>query len=74
MTVGNDKIADFTVDNYAATKVKHPRETCSVPDPTDNDYFSTSEFFVQKANMSFPNDSSAGLHGISSQVLKDLTA
>ena len=31
-----DKIADFTIDNYAALKLKHPqRETCSVPDPTD---------------------------------------
>ena len=30
-----NKVADFTVDNYAAHKVKHPqRETCSVPDPT----------------------------------------
>ena len=34
IAVGNDKIADFTVDNYAALKLKHPqRETCSVPDP-----------------------------------------
>ena len=34
MAVGDDKIADFTVDNYAALKLKHPqRETCSVPDP-----------------------------------------
>ena len=45
MVVGDDKIADFTVDNYAALKLKHPqRETCSVPDPTDLDCFSTSEF------------------------------
>ena len=43
MAVGNDKIADFTVDNYAALKLKHPQsETCLVPDPTDIDCFSTS--------------------------------
>ena len=75
MAVGDDKIADFTVDNYAALKLKHPqRESCSVPDPTDIDCFSTSEFFVYKALMSFPNGSSAGLDGISPQILKDLTA
>ena len=74
MAVGDDKIADFTVDNYAALKLKHPqRETCSVPDPNDIDCFSTSEFFVDKALMSFPNGSSAGLDGISPQILKDLT-
>ena len=40
MAVGDDKIADFTVDNYAALKLKHPqRETCSAPDPTDIDCF-----------------------------------
>ena len=49
MAVDDDKIADFTVDNYAALKLKHPqRETCSAPDPTDIDCFSTSEFFVHK--------------------------
>ena len=75
MAVGDDKIAEFTVDNYAALKLKHPqRETCSVPDPTDIDCFSTSKFFVHKALMSFPNGSSAGLDGISPQILKDLTA
>ena len=75
MAVGDDTIADFTVDNYAALKLKHPqRETRSVPDPTDIDCFSTSEFFVHKALMSFPNGSSAGLNGISPQILKDLTA
>ena len=75
MAVGDDKIADFTVEIYAAPKLKHPqRETCSVPDPTDIDCFSTSEFFVHKALMSFPNSSSAGLDGISPQILKDLTA
>ena len=42
MAVGDDKIVDFTVDNYAALKLKHPqRETCSVPDPTDIDCFSS---------------------------------
>ena len=75
MGVGDDKFGDFTVDNYAALKLKHPqRETCSVPDPTDIDCFSTSEFFVHKALMSFPNGSIAGLDGISPQILKDLTA
>ena len=75
MVVCDNKIADFTVDNYAALKLKHPqRETCSVPDPTDIDCFSTSEFFVHKALMSFPNGSSAGLDDISPQNLKDLTA
>ena len=73
--VGDDKIADFTVDNYAALKMKHPqREACSVPDPTDIDCFSTLEFFVQKALMSFPNGSSAKLNGILPQILEDLTA
>ena len=75
MAVGDDKIADFTVDSYAATKLKHPqRKTCSVPDPTDIGCFSTSEFFVHKGLLSFPNGSSARLDGISPQILKDLTA
>ena len=75
MAVGDDKIAVYTVDNYVALNLKHPqRETCSVPDPTDIDCFSTSEFFVQNALMSFPNDSCASLDDISPQVLKDLTA
>ena len=75
MAVGDDKIADFTVDNYSALKLKHPqRETCSVPDPTDIDCFPTSEYFVHKALMSFPNGSSAGFDGILPQMLKDLTA
>ena len=74
MAVGDDKIADFTVNNYAALKLKHPqRETCSVPYPTDNDCFSISDFFVHKALMSLPNGSSARLDGISPQTLKDLT-
>ena len=75
MVVGNDKIADFTVDNYAALKLKHPqRETCSVTDPTYIDGFSTSKSFVHKALMSFPNGSNAGLDGITPPVSKDSTA
>ena len=75
MAVGDNKIADFTVNNYAALRLKHPqRETCSVPDPTDINCFSTSGFFVHKALMSLPNGSSAGLDGILPQILKDLTA
>ena len=75
MVVGDDKIADFTIDNYDALKQKHPqRETCSVPEPTDIDCFSISKFFVHKALMLFPNGSSAGLEGILSQTLKSLTA
>ena len=72
MAVGDDKVADFTVDNYAALKLKHPqRETCSVPGTRDIDCFSTSKFFVHKALMSFPNESSAGLNGISPQIFKN---
>ena len=75
MAVGDDKIADFTVDKYAALQLKlPPRETCSVPAPTYIDGFSTSEFFVHKASISYPNGSSAGLESISPQVLNDLTA
>ena len=75
MAVGDDKIADFSGDNYAALKLKHPqRETCSIPDLTDMNCFSTSEFFVHKALMSFPNGSSAGFDSILSQTLKNLTA
>ena len=68
MAVGYNKTADFTVDNYAALKLKHPQR-----DPTDIDCISTSKFFVHKALMSFPNGSSA-LDGISPQLLRDLTA
>ena len=71
MEVSKDKITDFTVD--ATLKLKHPRrENCSVPDPTDIDCFSISEFFVHKALKSFPNGSSAGsdFDGISAQVSK----
>ena len=75
MALGDDKLANFTVDNYAALQLKHPqRETCSVPDPTDIDSFPTLEFVVHKALMSFPNGSSAGLDGVSPQILEDLTA
>ena len=74
MAVGDNKVADFTVDNYAALKLKHPqRETCSVPHPTDIDCFSNSELFVHNVLISVPNGSSAGLDGISPKSLKDLT-
>ena len=73
--VSNDKIADFTVDNCTAPKLKHPqRETGSIRDPSDFDSYSTSKFFVHKALASFPNSSSASLDSISPLVLKDLTA
>ena len=48
-------------------------ETYSLPDTSDIDWFSTSEFLLHKALMSFPNGGSS-LEGISAQVLKDLTA
>ena len=55
--------------------MKHPHwETCSVPEPTDIEYFSTSEFFVHKALTSFPNGSSASLDSVLPQFLKNLTA
>ena len=45
MAVGDDKVADFTVDNYAALKLDNPqREACSVPDPTDIDCFQPRTF------------------------------
>ena len=75
MAVGDDKVADFRVENYAGLELKHPqRETCTVPDPTVIGCFSTSEFFIHKALMSFPNDSGAGLECISPRTLKDLIA
>ena len=74
MAVDDDKVADFTVDNYAALKLKHPQSCSSVPDPTDIDCFPTSEFFVHKALMSFLNGSSAGLDGIPPKIFKDLTS
>ena len=75
MAVGDDKIADFTADNYAALMLKHPQKGMgSLPDPTNAESFQTSEYFVHKALMSFPNGSSAGLDGIAPQILKDLTA
>ena len=75
VAVGDDKVADFTVDYYAAFKLKHPqRETSSVPDFTDIDCFSTSEFFVQKALISLSTGSSAGLDVFLPKILNDLTA
>ena len=66
----------YTVDIYAALKLKQSqRKTCSVPEPTDIDCFSISEFFVHKAAlMSFYNGSSLRLEGILPQILRDLTA
>ena len=73
MAVGDEKVADFTVD--VDLMLKQPqRETCSVPDPTDIDCFSTSKFFVHKALVSFPSSASAVLNGILPQVLKKVTA
>ena len=59
MAVGDDKIADFTIDNYAAAE-----GNSSVADPRNIGCSSTSEFFVLKALMTFPKGSSAGLDGI----------
>ena len=57
MAASDDKSADFTVDNYAALKLKHPQmETYSVPDAINIDYISTSELHM--ALMLFPNCSS----------------
>ena len=71
MAVGDNKIADCTVDKNTAPKLNHPQgESCSVPDPTDIDSFSISEFLVHRALMSFPNGFSAGLDVISPQVFK----
>ena len=75
MAVGDDKIAEFTVDNYAALLLKHPQKDMGpLPDPSNVESFQTSEFFVHKALMSFPNGSSAGPDCIAPQILKDLTA
>ena len=55
MAVGDDKIADFTVHNYAALKLKHSqRETCSVPDPTDIDCFSNLGVFRPQGSHVLP--------------------
>ena len=55
MAEGDDKIADFTVDNYAALELKHPqRETCCVPDLTDIDYFSNSGVFRPQGSHVLP--------------------
>ena len=75
MTAGDEKIQNFTIPNYAALMQKHAqREICLVPDTSDIDLFSTSDLFLHKALISFPEDSSAGLDAISPQMLKDLTA
>ena len=78
MAVGNDEIAnfaDFTVDNYAVPMLKFlQREACSAHDSKDIDTFSTLEFLVHKALMSFPNDSSACLDITLPQVLKNVSA
>ena len=48
VTVRDNKVADFTVVNYAALKLKYPqRETCSVPDPTDRLFFNGGVFRPQ---------------------------
>ena len=55
MAVGGDKVADFTDDNYAVFMLKQPlRETCSVPDPTDHDCFSTLEFLSTRFSCPSP--------------------
>ena len=47
MALGDDKFADFLVDNYAAFNLKPPQsETCPNLDPIDIDCFSTLEFFL----------------------------
>ena len=74
MAVDDAKTADFTADIYSALKLNHRRGKLALFRTTDIDCFLTSEFLVQKALMSFPNSSSAGLEGISPQTLKDLTA
>ena len=54
MALGDDKIVEFAIDNYAAFKMEYlQKETCPVPGPTDIDCDSTSEFLVHKALMSF---------------------
>ena len=75
MAEGDDKVADFTVYNYATLKMKHPqRETCSVPDPTDIDCFATSKYFVHRAVTFFPIGSTAGFGFILPQIFEKLTA
>ena len=73
--MGDDKIADFTVGNQAALMPKHPqRDICTVPETTDVECFSTSEFHVHKAPMSFVIGFSESLDGISQQCFKEWTA
>ena len=75
MAVGDDKIADFTVEKYAALKLKHlQRETCSIPDPTNNDCFSTSEFLSTRLSCLSRTALEQGLDGILPQFVKELTA
>ena len=48
MSVGDDKIAEFSVNNYAALKLKHPqRENCSVPE-VDKHQQGWSQFFIKQ--------------------------
>ena len=74
MAVGDDKFADFTVDNYAPPCWNTTEGNLLCSGPHRYRFFLTSEFFVHKALMSFPNGSSARLDGISPKILKDLTA
>ena len=54
MAVDDDKIADFTVDKYAAIKLKHPqRESCSVPNPQISIVFQPRRF--SSARLSCPS-------------------
>ena len=75
MEVGDDDIAAFTVDNYAALKLKHTqRKLCTVPDTIYDVCFSISELIVHIALMSLHNHPSAGLDDISLKILKYLAA
>ena len=75
MAVCEEKFVYFTVDNYAALKIKHPQKvTGSVPDHTEVDCFSTSTFFNHKALMTFPYSSSVVLDGILRHFLNNLSA
>ena len=62
MALADDKIAHFTVDNYVAFMLLHPQQdSCTVPDPTKVESFSTSEIHMHKPLISLPNGFSAGL-------------
>ena len=55
MAVGDDKIADFTADNYAALLLKHPQKDMgSLLDPINAESFQTLEYFVHKLSCLFP--------------------